>query len=198
VIPEYFAIVGAIVASVGGLYYFYETILGRTKPNRVTWILWFVFPMITFVAQRVQGVDALSWATFVSGFTPLLVFIASFLNKKAYWQTRPLDYCLMAVAILSFILWALTDNPNTAIALSILADFAAALPTVLKSYKHPETESWIAYGISALGFGLGLLTIMTFTFEGYAFLIYLTIMNGLLAILSSRAKWAAKPLHIEP
>ncbi|MGB4956878.1 MAG: hypothetical protein WBO49_00330, partial [Candidatus Saccharimonas sp.] len=86
-IPEYFAIIGAVIASLGGLYYLYETIVGKAKPNRVTWLLWGLFPMITFVAQRSQGVEGLSWATFAAGFTPLLVVIASFFNKKAYWKT---------------------------------------------------------------------------------------------------------------
>lgn len=58
-IPGYFAIVGAVIASLGGLYYLYETITGKSKPNRVSWLLWGVMPMIIFVAQRVQGVEGL-------------------------------------------------------------------------------------------------------------------------------------------
>lgn len=185
-IPEYFAIIGAVIASLGGLYYLYETIVGKAKPNRVTWLLWGLFPMITFVAQRSQGVEGLSWATFAAGFTPLLVVIASFFNKKAYWKTKASDYYLMAAAVLGIVLWAVTDNPNLAILFSLVADFLAGLPTLIKSYKHPETESWIAYAISTLGFGIGVMAIHVYTFENYAFLIYLLIMNGLLAAFAAR------------
>lgn len=184
-IPEYFAIIGAVIASLGGLYYLYETIVGKAKPNRVTWLLWGLFPMITFVAQRSQGVEGLSWATFAAGFTPLLVVIASFFNKKAYWKTKASDYYLMAAAVLGIVLWAVTDNPNLAILFSLVADFLAGLPTLIKSYKHPETESWIAYAISTLGFGTGVMAIHVYTFENYAFLIYLLIMNGLLAAFAA-------------
>ena len=185
-IPEYFAIIGAVIASLGGLYYLYETIVGKAKPNRVTWLLWGLFPMITFVAQRSQGVEGLSWATFAAGFTPLLVVIASFFNKKAYWKTKASDYYLMAAAVLGIVLWAVTDNPNLAILFSLVADFLAGLPTLIKSYKHPETESWIAYATSTLGFGIGVMAIHVYTFENYAFLIYLLIMNGLLAAFAAR------------
>lgn len=185
-IPEYFAVIGAGIGSVGGFYYLYETITGKAKPNRVTWLLWGLFPMIIFVAQRAQGVEGLSWATFAAGFTPFLIVLASFLNKKAYWKTEPRDYYLMAGAVLGIVLWFLTRNPNVAILFSLTADLLAGLPTLIKAYRHPETESWIAYAISTLGFGIGILAIPSFTFENYAFIGYVFALNGSLAVLASR------------
>ncbi len=196
-IPEYFAIIGAIIASLGGFYYLYETITGKSQPNRVTWILWGLFPMITFVAQRAQGVEGVSWVTFVSGFTPLLVFAASFLNKKAYWKSRPMDYYLLIAAIVGITLWAVTDNANLAILFALMADLLAAVPTIIKCYKHPETESWVAYAISTGGFLLSMFTIQTWTFETYAFVLYLTLVNGVMAVLSSRGRTQKSLLHTE-
>jgi len=195
-IPEYFAVVGAIIASIGGFYYLYETLTGKSKPNRVTWILWGIFPMITFVAQRAQGVEGVSWATFVSGFTPLLIFGASFLNKKAYWKSRPMDYYLLVAAIVGIVLWAITDNANLAILFALLADLMAAIPTIIKCYKHPETESWIAYAVSTVGFLISMLAIQTWNFENYAFILYLTLVNFVMAALSIR-KSTNNPLHTE-
>ncbi|MCA9919971.1 MAG: hypothetical protein KC445_18570 [Anaerolineales bacterium] len=185
-IPDYFAIVGAALGSLGGFYYLYETAVGKVQPNRVTWLLWGLFPMIVFVAQRVQGVANLSWVTFVAGFNPLLIVLVSFINKKAYWQSKPRDYLLMAAAIVGIILWAITKEPNLAILFSLIADMLASLPTVIKAYQHPETESWVAYAISAVGFGVGVLAIQTFTFENYAFISYIFVINILLAYFASR------------
>jgi hypothetical protein len=195
VLPEYFAVIGAVIGSIGGLYYLYETIIGKAQPNRVTWLLWGLFPMIIFVAQRARGVEGLSWASFAAGFTPILILLASFLNEKAYWKTQPRDYYLMAAAVAGIVLWALTDNPILAILFALVADLLAGLPTVMKSYRHPETESWIAYAISTLGFGMGVLAIQTFTFENYAFIGYLFLMNGLLALLASRKSTLALPVE---
>lgn len=191
-IPEYFAIIGAVIASFGGLYYLYETIVGKSKPNRVSWLLWGVMPMIIFVAQRVQGVEGLSWISFAAGFTPLLIVAASFLNKKAYWKTKPLDYILMVAALAGVALWFITSDPNMAILLVLVADLLAGVPTILKSIKHPETESWIAYLISTVGFGIGILAIHNFNFEHAAFVIYLFAIQLLLTLLTVRVVFRSK------
>lgn len=187
-LPDSCAIIGAIIGSLGGLYYLYETLLGKAQPNRITWLLWGIFPLIIFVAQRVQGVAGVSWASFAAGFTPLLVVAASFFNKKAYWRSEPRDYGLMAAAIVGIILWALTDKPNLALLLSLLADVLASVPTLIKSYRHPHSESWIAYAVSALGFGISFLSIQTYRFESTAFVAYVFILNGSLAVLASRGR----------
>lgn len=185
-LPEYFAVIGAVIASLGLSYYLYETIAGNTKPNRITWLLWAIFSMIIFTAQEAQGLEEIAWASFISGLLPLLIVIASFFNAKAYWRNRSSDYLCLAVGIVGIILWGVTNNPNLAIVFAIFADGAAAFPTIVKSYKHPETESWIAYGIAALGFIVSMLAIPVWTFENYAFLSYLVALNGVLAILSYR------------
>jgi hypothetical protein len=187
-LPESFAIVGAVISSLGGLYYLVETIRGRTQPNRVTWLLWWLFPTVIFVAQRAQGVDEVSWLSFAAGFSPLLVVIASVLNKRAYWKSRPMDYGLMAVAIVGIVAWVVTSDPNLAIVFALVADLLAGVPTFIKAFRQPETESWIAYAISAVGFGLGILAIHDFSFESSAFAIYLFLMNAVLAIFAGRKR----------
>ncbi len=187
-LPEYFAIIGAVIGSLGGCYYFYETVTGRSQPNRITWLLWGIFPMVIFVAQRAQGVAGLSWASFVAGFTPLLIVAASFFNRQAYWKNEPRDYYLMVAAVVGIILWALTDDPNLAILFSLLADLLAGIPTLIKSYRRPESESWIAYAISTFGFGVSCLSIQTYDFQNTAFIAYLFLMNGAFAVLSSRGR----------
>lgn len=189
-IPEEFAVIGAVIASLGGLYYLFETIAGTAQPNRVTWLLWGVFPMVIFAAQRVQGVEGLSWTSFVAGLTPLLIVTASVFNKKAYWRTEPRDYYLMVAAILGIILWAITDNPNLAILFALLADVLAGVPTLVKCYQHPESESWIAYAISTFGFGISVLAVQTYDFQNVAFVAYLFLMNGAFAVLASRSRRA--------
>jgi len=187
-LPESFAIVGAIIGAVGGLYYLYDTIVGRAQPNRITWLLWGIFPLVVFVAQRAQGVTSISWTSFVAGMVPLLVVAASYFNKRAYWKSDPRDYYLMAAAIIGIILWAITDNPNLALLFSLLADILAAIPTLIKSYRHPQSESWIGYTISAVGFGIALLSVQTFDFENVTFVAYVFILNGTFAVLAARGR----------
>jgi len=143
--------------------------------------------MVIFVAQRAQGVAGISWASFVAGFLPLLVVAASFFNEKAYWRSEPRDYGLMAAAIVGIILWAVTDDPNLALLFALLADVLASVPTLIKAYRHPRSESWIAYAISACGFGISLLSVQAHNFENTTFVAYVFILNAALAALASRS-----------
>lgn len=185
-LPESFAIIGAVIGSLGGLYYLYDTTTGRAQPNRVTWLLWGIFPLIIFVAQRAQGIESISWTSLVAGLVPMLVVTASFFNKKAYWKSAPRDYYLMAAALVGIILWAITDNPNLALLFSLVADILAAIPTLIKSISHPRSESWIGYSISAIGFGISLLSVQIFDFENAAFVAYVFLLNATCAVLASR------------
>ncbi len=187
-LPEYCAIVGAVIGSVGGLYYLYDTIVGKAQPNRITWLLWGIFPLVIFAAQRAQGVASISWTSFVAGLMPLLIVAASYFNEKAYWKSDPRDYYLMAAALVGIILWAITDNPNLALLFSLLADILAAIPTLIKAYRHPQSESWIGYGISAIGFGISLLSVQAHSFESTSFAAYIFLLNGSLAVMAVRGR----------
>lgn len=185
-IPAYFAIIGSVVASLGGFWYLYCTIKGTVQPNRMTWFFWGAFPMIAFFAQQSQGVGLIIWASFISGFTPFLIVVASYFNPKAYWKIKVTDYAFAGIALFGLLLWQITDNANLALTFSILADFAVALPTIVKSYTNPETESPLAFVISTLGFFIAALAIDEFNYQSTAFVVYLIFNNGLIAALLLR------------
>jgi hypothetical protein len=49
---------------------------------------------------------------FMAGFSPLLIFIASFLIKKAHWKPSTFDYACGALSSLALILCYLTKDPS--------------------------------------------------------------------------------------
>ena len=193
-LPEYFAVIGSVLASMGGIYYAYLTFKGRVKPNKVTWFFWGAFPMIAFAAQLSQGVGLIAWATFVAGAPPVLVLIGSFFSKEAYWQTRRIDYGFAAAGFLSIIAWQVTLIPDIALTCALLADFLVALPTLIKAYRFPETENGIAYGVSAFGFLIAVLAVPEWTYRNAAFVVYLFLLNLCLAVLAARRSAAAGKL----
>ena len=119
----------------------------------------------------------------MAAFSPAIVFLASFLNKKAYWKIGKLDISCGILSILGVVLWQLTSIGNLAIFFSIMADFLAALPTVVKSWFEPETENYIPYLTSAMSALITILTIKIWNFETGAFSMYILIMMSLIAIL---------------
>ena len=103
-INEKFVIVGVIIEFLGGLSYLIDTLKGKVKPNRVTFFLWSLSPAIAFAAQIKQGVGIQSLMTFVTGFVPFTIFLASFINKKSYWKIKKFDLACGAISIIGLIL----------------------------------------------------------------------------------------------
>jgi len=125
--------------------YVRDTIRGDTSPNRVTWSLWALAPLIATVAAVSDGV---SWAVlpvFAAGLGPLIVVFTSYLKPKAYWHLGILDYLCGSFSLLALVLGALTSNPLLAIFFAIISDGFAAFPTLAKAWKNPESESGFAY-----------------------------------------------------
>ena len=183
-INENFVFLGAIIFLFGSIGYFVDTIKGKVRPNRVTWFIWSLAPIIAFIAQLKQGVEIhQSLLTFMVGFIPLIIFIASFINRKAYWQIGKLDIVCGVMSLVGLFLWYITGTGNIAIFFSIVADGLAALPTVVKSYKFPETENYFLYFTNAISAGITLLTIKVWNFETFSFSLYIFLLTSLLAIL---------------
>lgn len=175
-IPEQFIIVGAIISFLGGISYLIDTIRGTVKPNKISWFIWAVAPLIAFFAEIKQGVGLHALLTFIVGFNPLLIFLGSFINKKAYWQISKTDMYCGALSAGGLVLWYITKEPNIAILFSILADGLAGIPTVVKAYVAPETENYHAFLASAIASGLTLLTITEWTFAHYGFPLYIFLI----------------------
>jgi hypothetical protein len=172
-IDERFIILGTILSFIGGASYLIDTIRGRVKPNRVTWLLWALAPLIAFAAELGEGVGIQSLLTFIVGFNPLCIFIASFINKKSVWKITRLDILCGSISILGIFLWYATKVGNIAIVFSILADAAAGIPTVIKSFNNPETESSTIYFLTSINAVITLLTIKEWNFARWGFPFYI-------------------------
>ncbi len=185
---EYFVIVAAFASLLAAFVYIRSMFKGQTKPNRVTWLMWSIAPFIATAASVSTGV---SWAVvpvFMSGLSPFLIFISSFLKKKAYWKISSFDYLCGISAIIALILWYLTKEPNLAIIFAIVSDGSAALPTLAKAWRNPETESAWPFTVGIFSPITSFIVAATWTFSELAFPIYLISINILLVFSVTKKK----------
>lgn len=179
---EYIVVVGAAFSLLGALAYIRAMFKGQTKPNRVTWFMWLVAPFIATAASLSNGV---SWAVvpvFMAGCSPLLIFTASFFSKKAYWKLATFDYLCGIVSALALVLWLITNHPDLAIIFAILSDGLAAVPTFIKAWHNPKTESTWPFTIGMLSPMTTFFVARTWNFSELAFPTYLIIINVLILI----------------
>lgn len=182
-LPSGFVIVGTLIGAVGALAYLVDTVKGKVKPNRVSFLLWSIAPFIAFAAQIKQGVGLESVMTFSTGFLPLTTFAASFVNKNAEWKVTRFDLLCGFLSLVGLVLWLISKVGNVAILFSILADGLAAVPTIVKAYHYPDTElawPWIA---TSIGVVLTLLTLSEITFANSGFIIYILLVDTLIFCL---------------
>lgn len=179
---QYLVLLGGAINVAGSLTYIRDTLRGRTRPNRVTYLMWAIAPLIATAAAMSKGVTWAVVPVFISGFCPLMVFISSFSNRQAYWKLGKLDYMCGAFSVLALILWAVTREPTIAIILAIASDGLAAVPTLMKAWSHPETETGIAYVLAFVSAATSFAAVKHWTFEECGFAIYLLILSTCLSV----------------
>jgi hypothetical protein len=178
-----FVFLGAALNFYGAITYAISTVRGHVKPNRVSWLLWALAPLIAFLAEIVQGVGIQSFMTLAIALGSALVFLLSFGNRHAYWEITRFDLLCGSLSLLALILWYVTKTGNIAIIFSILADGLATAPTAVKAYLHPATEHYGAYLFCALNGAITLSTIRIWHFDYYAFPLYIFVVFSLIFVL---------------
>lgn len=168
-------ITGIIINAISSLAYVIDTIKGKIQPNRVTYFLWSFAPLVAYAAQIAQDVGVQSLMTLSVGIFPLIIFLSSFLNKKAYWKLTLFDLSCGLLSFIGLFLWYITRIGNIAIVFSITADLLATLPTIVKGYRYPETEIGWPWLLTSIGGLLTLVSIQHWNFANYGFPLYYTI-----------------------
>ena len=161
---------------------------GQTMPNRVTWFMWSVAPFIATAAALSEGADWAAVPVFMSGFSPFLIFAASFFTKKAYWKSTKFNYACGALSGLALVLWFATAEANLAIIFAILSDALAAVPTLTKARRRPQTESVWPFLVGAVAPITSFLVVATWSFSALAFPTYLIAVNVLMVASVSKKR----------
>lgn len=182
-LAQLLVILGICINGVGTLSYVVGTLKGQIKPNKVTFFVWSVAPFVAFLAQVSQGVGIQALMTLSVSIFPLSVFIASFFNKKAYWQLNRRDLLCGLLSLLGLLLWYVTKVGNIAIIFSLLSEALATLPTAIKAYHHPQTEQAWPWLTSTASGVLTLMTITTWDFAHVAFPLFYSLEMLLIFLL---------------
>ncbi len=180
-IPQVLVIVSAILMVTGGFAYFRDTLAGRTKPNRVSWFMWALAPLVSIGAAF--SADADIWPSvrvIIGGVVPAFIFLASFANKNGYWKLTRFDLVCGGFSLVALIFWGAADSPLIAILLATTSNTLACIPTFIKAWNYPETETPLIYFTSFLSAVLIIPSISVWNIENSAFQISLMVSTGVL------------------
>ena len=170
-------ITAGLLQQISAILYIKSMLKGTTRPNVVTQILWSVLQVIALLAQFSSGA---SWSVIiliVLTFNTLLVTALCFMGY-GYKEYGLIDKLCFVLAILAIILWQITKEPLVALALSILADAIATLPTIIKTYRYPKTEAPIPWFMTLIASALSAISSTKLNFANLAFPLYMIIIDS--------------------
>jgi hypothetical protein len=185
---EFLVLIAASATLVAAVAYIRSMFKGETKPNRVTWFMWTVAPFTAAFAAFSSGATWAAVPVFMSGLSPCLILLASFLNRRAYWKLSAFDYACGALSALALVLWYVTENPNVAIVFAIFSDALAAIPTIRKAWRNPQTEFRWPFIMGVFSPLTSFLVASDWAFSEIAFPAYLVVINILLVFSVSKRK----------
>lgn len=79
---------------------------------------------------------------FANTFLCFFIAIYSVIRRVGVWSSSVYDFVFFGMGILGLVLWQLLDAPIIVLILAIIADLSFGIPTIIKTYKNPESGSY--------------------------------------------------------
>jgi len=197
-----FGLASAVLSILAYFPYIVDTLAGRTRPQRASWLIWSVLGSIAVLSQWHEGATHSLWFAMAQVGGTICVFVLSILFGVGGFLSRR-DRWVLGTAALGLGAWYVTDTPAYALAITIVISLIGGVATVAKSYTAPETETLSAWVLSGLGSIFALLAVGPSGGILLAYPLYLLILNGTIimaVVLGRRWKptpmaWILRPLH---
>ncbi|MEX2008132.1 MAG: hypothetical protein WD850_01420 [Candidatus Spechtbacterales bacterium] len=192
-LKAFFGLSSSAAILIGGVPYLRDIHNRRVKPHVLSWIGWSFITALGGVAMYASGS---TWATAILfGNTALCISVAGYaiLRKVGVWSTGPQDAIFFVLGMVGLILWQVLDQPALAIIFAMSADFFFGLPTIIKTYKEPSSETPFVWAMFALSGILSMFALRHLTFEEAAYPVYLMIYDTSMLLLVLRGFWIIKP-----
>ncbi len=164
--------------------YIQSILRGESRPHRTTRFVFLSITTLSTASLFANGSTVAVWIAAASTFQAFAIFGLS-LRYGMGGRSR-LDIACLAIAFAGIVLWQVTDDPGIAVAASILSDCVGAVPTFVKTWRMPETEAPLFYGIDAVSAVLILLAIRRWSVGEAAYPIYILLVNVSMVVLASR------------
>ena len=138
-------IVGGIAAILAFVPYIYSIFKEKTKPSRMSWFIWSWLGFLLYFSYKSSGAHDTLWIPLVYAIVPLIIFILSFWFGVT--GLDPFDILCLLGSLIGVSLWVITKSPKLALVSFIISDVFGTLPTIKKTYLHPEQENKAAWSI---------------------------------------------------
>ncbi|MBY0110739.1 hypothetical protein K2Y00_01925 [Patescibacteria group bacterium] len=185
-----FVIIASILAIVGNVSYLRDALSGRVKPHPYTWFIWSIVSMTTFLGGVVKGAGIGAIPTGIAEAFTIIIFLLSlkYLFTDRGQHIRPIDNYFLAVALIGLIPWALTKDPTISVVIMVGIDVVAFIPTLRKTWMHPETEQPLLYGMNVGRHVLTLLSLGSYNIATTIHSVAMICINTLMVLFIQKQR----------
>jgi hypothetical protein len=185
----FLGVASATLSTAALIPYIYDTLQRRTQPQRASWLIWSVLSTVAFFSQLYEGVAASLWFAGVQVILNISVSLLSIWAGKGKYLCR-IDYIVIVAALVGILLWFLTESAVYALCISVTISFFGGIPTALKAYRDPDSETLATWVLFMLASSCAALSIgkMDWILLAYPLYLFALSMGVVMAILLGRLR----------
>ncbi len=184
------AIIASVLAVIGNASYLKDIFKGRVKPHPYTWFIWSIVSMTTFFGGIAKGAGIGALPTGIAeGFTIIIfLFSLKYLFQGKTGHIRKIDHYFLGIALVGLIPWFLTKDPTVSVVIVVLIDIVAFIPTLRKTWMHPDTEKPLLYEMNVARHVLTLFSLNAYNIATTFHSIAMICTNSIMTVFIKREK----------
>lgn len=167
-----------ILNLIGYVPYIRDILRNRVKPHRITWGVWAILTTIAAVNQVINGGGYSSLFFISTAFVVGITFLLSI--RYGTGGASQIDRICLFLALVLFVYWVTVRDTRTSTVLAVAIDAIGAIPTIVKIYYHPETETYIQWSLAGIAGIFTMLAVPRFDWVLLIYPLYVPIMNGII------------------
>ena len=171
-----FGILALLINLLGYVPYVQDIVKGRVKPQRITWGIWAALGSVVFANQVTNGGG---WSVVFFGstaFLTTLVFVLSL--RRGTCGGSKTDRAMLLEAVALFVYWFLSRDSRTTTLIAVLIDAVGALPTIIKTFRKPKTETYPQWVMAGLGGLFALFAVAKADYILFVYPLYIIFVNA--------------------
>lgn len=173
------SVLAGIIWVVAFIPYIISILSHKTKPMKVSWIIWLTIDYITFFGMMAKHSLNGQMIGVVSGGTIVLVLALIYGDRG--WTK--LDKWCLGGAVSGVILWQVFKDPNVGIAAALTVGLIGSFPTVVSAWRDPSRENRLAWTLFVVSCVFAILAIPQWTFQDAAQPIAFLIIDAMVAFV---------------
>lgn len=181
-----FGILSSVFILIGGIPYIRDIHLGKAHPHVLSWIGWAFITALGASAMLAEGSEWVVAILLANTLLCLTIAGYSVAKRVGVWSTTVWDFVFFGLGILGLVLWQTLNAPVLALICAITADLSFGIPTIIKTYKDPRSETYFVWLTATISGLLSLFAARHFQFSEVAYPIYLLIFDGTVLLLVLR------------